>query len=376
MRWRSWSMAASPAPCRPPNWRPTKSCASVFSGVRQGTDESDAADEAELAAPEPPRWFQVRRSKEGLAESGPSEAPIPASPSRRPPNRWGVTAAAGDGEGAAVADEAAHTADVAAESPTLQIPVAAGLARSAYVIGTFDTKGRELTFIRACLERLGVRTVTVDVSSSGKPSSATSARSKWRGIIRAARPPCSPATAARRWRRWPRRFERFIATRRDIGGVIGAGGSGATALVTAGDARAAGRPAQADGLDGRLRRREALCRRHRHLHDVFGHRRVRAQPHLRAGAHQRRACARRHDRAAAARTHRTAKPRHRPHHVRRDDAVRAGGGTAAARPTTTASSSTPPGPAGVRWRSWSTPACSPASSTPPRPRSPICHAAA
>src|SRR6185295_18397540 len=126
-------------------------------GVRQGTDESDAAEEAELAAPEPPRWFQVRRSKEGLAESGSSEAPIPASPSRRPPNRWGVTAAAGEGEAAVVADEAAHTADPAAESPTLQIPVAAGLARSAYVIGTFDTKGRELTFIRSCLERLGVR---------------------------------------------------------------------------------------------------------------------------------------------------------------------------------------------------------------------------
>ena len=36
------------------------------------------------------------------------------------------------------------------------------------------------------------------------------------------------------WRRWPRRLTRFIATRGDIGGVIGAGGSGGTALVTAG----------------------------------------------------------------------------------------------------------------------------------------------
>ena len=50
-----------------------------------------------------------------------------------------------------------------AEPPALQIPVAAGAVRTAYVIGTFDTKGRELAFIRACLDRLGMRTVTVDV---------------------------------------------------------------------------------------------------------------------------------------------------------------------------------------------------------------------
>jgi len=201
-------------------------------GVRQGTDESDTAEEAELVAPEPPRWFQVRRSKEGLAEAGPPEAPIPASPNRRPPNRWGVTAAAGDGEGAAAADEATRPAGPAAESPTLQIPVAAGLARSAYIIGTFDTKGRELNFVRSCLERLGVRTVTVDVSTSGKPSPATVspievARHHPRGQAAVFTGDRGSAVAA-----MAEALERFVATRRDIGGVIGAGGSGATALVT------------------------------------------------------------------------------------------------------------------------------------------------
>ena len=34
------------------------------------------------------------------------------------------------------------------------------------------TKGRELFFLRTCLERLGVRTVTVDLATSGKPSPA------------------------------------------------------------------------------------------------------------------------------------------------------------------------------------------------------------
>src|SRR5689334_14459479 len=105
-------------------------------GVRQGSDESDAADEAELAAPEPPRWFQVRRSQEGLAEAAPLSVEIPATmPRRPPPNRWGISTLASESEPAA-----ATTADEV-EPPALQIPVAAGAVRTAYVIGTFDTKG-------------------------------------------------------------------------------------------------------------------------------------------------------------------------------------------------------------------------------------------
>ena len=45
--------------------------------------------------------------------------------------------------------------------------------RAAYVAGTFDTKGRELFFLRQCLEKLGLRVVTVDLSTSGKPSPAS-----------------------------------------------------------------------------------------------------------------------------------------------------------------------------------------------------------
>jgi len=201
-------------------------------GVRQGSDESDAAEEAELAAPEPPRWFQVRRSREGLAEAGPPETPIPSTAPRPPPNRWGVTPGVTDGEGAPIAEGAMRPVEAAAESQTLQIPVAAGLARCAYIIGTFDTKGRELTFIRSCLERLGVRAVTVDVSTSGKPSPATVspievARHHPRGQAAVFTGDRGSAVSA-----MAEALERFIATRRDLGGVIGAGGSGATALVT------------------------------------------------------------------------------------------------------------------------------------------------
>ena len=43
---------------------------------------------------------------------------------------------------------------------------------AAYIAGTFDTKGRELFFLRNCLDKLGLRTVTVDLATSGKPSPA------------------------------------------------------------------------------------------------------------------------------------------------------------------------------------------------------------
>ena len=42
----------------------------------------------------------------------------------------------------------------------------------AAVAGTFDTKGEELRFMRDLLKDAGVRTRLVDLSTSGKPSSA------------------------------------------------------------------------------------------------------------------------------------------------------------------------------------------------------------
>ena len=95
-------------------------------------------------------------------------------------------------------------------------------------------------------------------------------------------------------------FEHFMRTRRDLGGLISAGGSGGTTLATHGDARAADRRAEGDGLDDGHGRHAALRRAERHLHDVFGHRRAGHQPHQREGARQRGARAGRHDRAPGA----------------------------------------------------------------------------
>ena len=114
------------------------------------------------------------------------------------------------------------------------VPVAASARQAAYVAGTFDTKGPELLFLRQQLERQGLRVVTVDLSTSGKTSTASvSAREVARhhpqgesAVFSGDRGAAVAAMALA--------FERFIASRGDLGGLMSAGGSGGTTLATQG----------------------------------------------------------------------------------------------------------------------------------------------
>ncbi len=120
-----------------------------------------------------------------------------------------------------------------APATVFDFPVAATSGRAAYVAGTFDTKGRELFYLRQCLERLGLRVVTVDLSTSGKTSTASVhprevARHHPKGEAGVFSGDRGSAVAA-----MALAFERFILTRRDLGGLISAGGSGGTTLATA-----------------------------------------------------------------------------------------------------------------------------------------------
>jgi uncharacterized protein (UPF0261 family)/ABC-type branched-subunit amino acid transport system ATPase component len=185
-----------------------------------------AADEEELAiAPPAPednsvQVFTVKRA---------AGVPIPeAEPARavRAYTRWG-------------SEDADRPVDVApmtvvpekADSRIVEFPVAASAGRSAYVAGTFDTKGRELGYLRGCLEKLGLRVVTVDLSTSGRPSSAMVhprevARCHPEGeraVFTGDRGSAVTGMALA--------FEHFIARRRDLGGIVSAGGSGNTALA-------------------------------------------------------------------------------------------------------------------------------------------------
>ncbi|MEM7430205.1 MAG: Tm-1-like ATP-binding domain-containing protein, partial [Pseudomonadota bacterium] len=100
------------------------------------------------------------------------------------------------------------------------------------VAGTLDTKGAELRYIRDLLKEAGVRTRLVDLSTSGKPSSAD----------------IPPQQIALYNRRGPNgvftndrgeavagmteAFENWIQRQNGIAGIISAGGSGGTAMVT------------------------------------------------------------------------------------------------------------------------------------------------
>jgi uncharacterized protein (UPF0261 family) len=102
----------------------------------------------------------------------------------------------------------------------------------AYVVGTFDTKGAELGYAAERLRAAGAGVVTVDVSTQGRDSPADVPPDEVAGhhpggasaVFTGDRGSAVAAMAVA--------LERFLLSRTDVGGVLGLGGSGGTALVT------------------------------------------------------------------------------------------------------------------------------------------------
>src|ERR1700674_389780 len=201
-------------------------------GVRQAAEEEARAlpVAAERQAAATVQIYQVRRAETTAVEMNETAAHGGVVMGRA---IWSQGNPLFQSPGSDAAEEAPATAEAPGdESKVFAFPVAATVGRAAYVAGTFDTKGRELFFLRNCLERLGLSTVTVDLSTTGKPSPASVgpaevARFHPRGTSAVftgdrGSPVAGMALA----------FERFIVSRRDLGGLISAGGSGGTALAT------------------------------------------------------------------------------------------------------------------------------------------------
>ena len=213
-------------------------------------DAEEMAAEA-IAAPaaKETRIYTIRRSTDDVAPSDAVDAAPPAAAEERAVRGFTRWNAADSGVGPrdriigdrAEPPPAVPSLEVAAanlsrtgrEARVVELPVAETFGRAAYIAGTFDTKGRELGFLRNCLEKLGLRTVTVDLATSGAPSPASVpprevARHHPRGeraVFTGDRGSAVAEMAVA--------FEHFVATRRDLGGLISAGGSGGTALATA-----------------------------------------------------------------------------------------------------------------------------------------------
>ncbi|MBA1149500.1 Tm-1-like ATP-binding domain-containing protein [Ectothiorhodospiraceae bacterium WFHF3C12] len=104
--------------------------------------------------------------------------------------------------------------------------------RTAYVAGTFDTKGRELDYLAQCIADTGVAVRTVDLSTSDQPSFAdvrptTVADHHPQGRRAVFTGDRGSAVAA-----MAEAFTHYVTRQRDLAGLVSAGGSGATALAT------------------------------------------------------------------------------------------------------------------------------------------------
>jgi uncharacterized protein (UPF0261 family) len=105
--------------------------------------------------------------------------------------------------------------------------------RRVYVIGTCDTKGDELRFASACIWRAGARAVLVDVSTAAPDPGADVTAER----VAAHHPDGKAAVLGLNDRgkavsAMGEALKHYLLTRKDIGAVLGLGGSGNTAIVT------------------------------------------------------------------------------------------------------------------------------------------------
>jgi uncharacterized protein (UPF0261 family)/ABC-type branched-subunit amino acid transport system ATPase component len=139
------------------------------------------------------------------------------------PNRWGI----------ALTPVSAKIEKTETEK-VFTIPHAERVGRMALVAGTYDTKGEELRFMRDKLRALGVQVKTVDLSTSGKPSTADVSPMQVASMHRGGASAVFSGDRGAAVSAMAEAFARWIERERGIGGIISAGGSGGTSLATAG----------------------------------------------------------------------------------------------------------------------------------------------
>lgn len=106
------------------------------------------------------------------------------------------------------------------------------IAKTIYVAGTFDTKGDELRYVAELIRAQSMPAVLVDLSTA-KPSADADVDAREvagfhpGGVAAVFTGDRGSAVSA-----MGLAFERFILSRDDVGGIIGLGGSGGTAVVT------------------------------------------------------------------------------------------------------------------------------------------------
>ncbi|HOO62750.1 MAG TPA: Tm-1-like ATP-binding domain-containing protein [Synergistaceae bacterium] len=107
--------------------------------------------------------------------------------------------------------------------------------KKAFIVGTCDTKFQELAYARDLLKKMGVSTLLVDVGSNShdhpvdiRNKEVGAFHPEGAGFLE------NPTDRGKTVGAMGIALERFFASRNDIGGVLGMGGSGNTSLVTRG----------------------------------------------------------------------------------------------------------------------------------------------
>ncbi len=148
------------------------------------------------------------------------------------PTRWSQPAPSAQIETSARTRTTAPEPAAIASAPAVELrPMHRGGVAPVIVAGTLDTKGDELRFIRDQIAGAGVRVLLVDLSTSGKPSPAdvpphhvaTYFRGGPNAVFTGDRGGSITAMA--------QAFEAWIKRQEPVGGLISAGGSGASSLV-------------------------------------------------------------------------------------------------------------------------------------------------
>ncbi|MEO9530077.1 ABC transporter permease [Roseibium sp.] len=107
-----------------------------------------------------------------------------------------------------------------------------GRTGTLYVCGTLDTKGDELRYMRDIIKTQGVRVALVDLSTSGKPSGADIPPAAVAGFHPRGSAGVFTGDRGSAVAGMTVAFERWMRQRTDVAGLLAAGGSGATALVS------------------------------------------------------------------------------------------------------------------------------------------------
>jgi uncharacterized protein (UPF0261 family)/ABC-type branched-subunit amino acid transport system ATPase component len=189
-------------------------------GVGRHGEAAEPESAPPAAAIDDPKIYRVARIGAAAGDD-----PEPVYRADRLPNRWGLRGARAP---------AAATWPEAEDRAVFTIPFAERVGRTALVVGTFDTKGAELRFIRDRLRDLKIAVRMVDLSTSGAisradvtPLQVAAMHPGGSGAVFSGDRGASVTAMAEAFGRW-------IERERGIGGVISAGGSGGTTLATAG----------------------------------------------------------------------------------------------------------------------------------------------